>query len=311
MVYNLIHIAMKWWCKTRKPTLRSRLHPQTLPVFDRPGLGLIRSMIPKNNLYWIFIGIFVAIIVYVSYYFATKSSKMYHFHLESWSYLKEGFANNAQNWHEFVDVIYYINLDHREDRRKEFLGEMERMGVPSHKIIRVPAVNKPNQGDWGCSLSHVKTMQMFEETSYTNCIVFEDDFMFTEDIGTINSAFQTFFQEKIPYNVCMLSGSVIQSEEVPNTSIVLKLSEAQTTSGYMVSKTYCPTLLANYQEGATLIEKSYKEKGKGVEIQHAFCVDQYWKRLQPVGNWYVFNPKLGKQRDSFSDIMGGNVKMVV
>jgi hypothetical protein len=31
-------------------------------------------------------------------------------------------------------------------------------------------------------------------------------------------------------------------------------------------------------------------------------VDQYWKRLQPQSNWYIFEPKLGKQRASFSDI---------
>jgi NADH:ubiquinone oxidoreductase subunit 3 (subunit A) len=293
------------------------------------GVKWCKNLI-KSHVYWIFIFTFIAIIVYVSYYFATKT------HQEnlvgnqdvakSWS---EGRMPSTTNWHEHVDIMYYINLDHREDRRKEFLGEMERMGVPSHKIVRVPAINKPKQGDWGCSLSHIKAMQMFQESSYTNCIVFEDDYMFTEDLGTINTAFQTFFQEKIPYgcgihayseerrrssveyDVCMLSCSVIQSEEIPNTKTVLKLLEGQTTSGYMVSKTYCPTLLANYQEGATLIENSYKEKGKGVEIQHAYCVDQYWKRLQPAGNWYVFNPKLGKQRDSFSDIMGGNVKMEV
>ena len=265
----------------------------------------------KKNMKYLMV-IFVAIIVYVSYYFATKSSKMYQEmfdqKVKSWS---EGRMPSTTNWHEYVDIIYYINLDHREDRRKEFLGEMERMGVPSEKIVRIPAVYKPKQGDWGCSLSHVKTMQMFQESSHTNCIVFEDDFMFTEDLGKVDSAFQSFFSSKILYDVCMLSGSVIQSEEVPDTSIVLNLLEAQTTSGYMVSRAYCPTLLANYQEGATLIEKSYQEKGKGVEIQHAFCVDQYWKRLQPLGNWYIFNPKLGKQRDSFSDIMGGNVKMEV
>lgn len=271
-----------------------------------------KCAIPRY-MYWILIGLFGAIIVYVSYYFSTKSFKMYQEEgfdqkTKSWS---EGRMPSTTNWHESIDIIYYINLDHREDRRKEFLGEMERMGVPSDKIIRIPAVYKPKQGDWGCSLSHVKTMQMFQETSYTNCIVFEDDYMFTEDLGTINTAFQSFFDEKLPYDVCMLSCSVIRSEEISDTKTVVKLLEGQTTSGYMVSKTYCSTLLTNYQEGATLIENSYKEKGKGVEMQHAFCVDQYWKLLQPLGNWYVFNPKLGKQRDSFSDIMGGNVKMEV
>lgn len=277
------------------------------------GIKWCKKCAIPRYMYWILTITFIIIIVYVSYYFASIHT------FEGLDIDQDG--GPTVKWHDLIDVMYYINLDHREDRRNEFLEEMNRMGVPSHKIVRVAAINKPKQGDWGCSLSHIKTMQMFQESSYTNCIVFEDDFMFTEGIfkggeilqpvGTINSEFQSFFSSKLPYDVCMLSCSVIQSEDIPDTKTVLKLLEGQTTSGYMVSKTYCPTLLANYQEGAILIERSYKEKGKGVEIQHDFCVDQYWKRLQPLGNWYVFNPKLGKQRDSFSDIMGGNVKMEV
>ena len=43
---------------------------------------------------------------------------------------------DSKQWHEYVDVIYYINLDIREDRKEEFLEEMRRMGVPLNKIVR-------------------------------------------------------------------------------------------------------------------------------------------------------------------------------
>jgi hypothetical protein len=78
----------------------------------------------------------------------------------------------------------------------------------------------------------------------------------------------------------------------------------------MVSKSFSKTLLQNFQESSQLIEQSYL-RGKGDHIQRDFCVDQYWKRLQPISNWFVFEPKLGKQRESFSDIQGGFVKMIV
>ena len=60
-------------------------------------------------------------------------------------------------WHTHIDIIYYINLDHREDRKTQFLQEMAKAGVPPDKIVRISAVPKPGQGDWGCSLSHLNT----------------------------------------------------------------------------------------------------------------------------------------------------------
>ena len=33
-----------------------------------------------------------------------------------------------------------------------------------------------------------------------------------------------------------------------------------------------------------------------------YFIDQYWKRLQPQGRWYVCQPRLAKQRRGVSDI---------
>ena len=237
---------------------------------------------------------------------------VYHFfygHFIYWAKQTEGMKSEnvkkEKQWHEYVDAIYYINLDNREDRKTEFLEEMRRMGVPTEKITRIQAVHKPGKGDWGCSLSHLITIQQFIDSGIDNCIVFEDDFLFKQDLQIVNSAFREVFEKEIVYDVIMLSANEIDVADTEHEHLK-KVKDAQTTSGYMVNKHFAPVLLKNYREGAKLIEKSYGG-GKSDKFQGPFCIDQYWKRLQPQSNWYLFSPKLGIQRESHSDIQGGVV----
>jgi hypothetical protein len=205
-------------------------------------------------------------------------------------------------WHEYVDVIYYINLDSRSDRKTEFLEEMKRMGVPSEKVCRITAVNKPGKGDWGCSLSHIIAMKTFIDSGLDTCIIFEDDFIFNQNIEEINTAFRKVFDNKVIYDVIMISANEIDVQPTDYDNLK-KVKDAQTSSGYMVNKDFANTLYENYKAGEALMEKSY-ESGKSNGIQGPFCVDTYWKSLQPNSNWYIFYPKLGVQRESYSDIEG-------
>lgn len=235
-----------------------------------------------------FILIFVAISIYFYFFNPQKS----------------GFETGEKEWHNYIDRFYYINLDSREDRKTEFLEEMRRMGVPSEKITRISAVNKPGQGDWGCSLSHLNTIKKFIEADLDTCIIFEDDFVFTQDLKTINAAFREVFEgEPRSFDIIMLSANEMHTEDFGHPYLK-KVKDAQTASGYMVHKPFAPVLLQNFQESAKRIEKSY-ESGKSDVLQGPYCVDQYWKRLQPQSNWFVFSPKLGLQRVSYSDIQGG------
>ena len=211
-------------------------------------------------------------------------------------------AKKECEWHEYVDVIYYINLDIRTDRKTEFLEEMRRMGVPSDKVCRIAAVNKPGQGDWGCSLSHVITMEKFIDSDLDTCIIFEDDFVFKQTIEEINTAFRKVFDNKVIYDVIMISANELDVQPTDYDNLK-KVKDAQTTSGYIVNKYFANTLYENYKAGVALIETSY-ESGKSKGIQGPFCVDIYWKNLQPNSNWYMFYPKLGDQRESYSDIEG-------
>jgi hypothetical protein len=220
----------------------------------------------------------------------------------------ENISDNNNNWSNYIDVIYYINLDHRSDRDQLFLQEMSRMNVPKDKIVRISGVYKKNQGNLGCSASHIIALTKFQESSFNNCIIFEDDFEFTKNLNPINKAFEEFFTNIIDWNVCCLSANIIYQENI-GYKYINKITNTQTTSGYMVNKKYNNVLLENYKEGYDLLLKSY-DKGKSDQIQGPYCLDQYWKKLQH-NNWFVFNPKLGKQRNSDSDIQGGFVIMEV
>jgi GR25 family glycosyltransferase involved in LPS biosynthesis len=147
-------------------------------------------------------------------------------------------------WHEYVDIIYYINLDHRTDRNTEFLEEMKRMKVPSSKIVRFSAVNKCNErgrGHIGCSLSHLNVVKMFIESNLDTCIIFEDDFKFTQELFDINKMFQNVFNNLFEFDVIMLSANEVNTCDVENRCLK-KVIDAQTTSGYMVNKNFSKIL---------------------------------------------------------------------
>jgi len=200
---------------------------------------------------------------------------------------KEGFD---RPWYEYVDVIYYINLDERADLRTEFLEEMRKMGVPDEKIVRIPGVQKPGKEEWGRSLSHMIAMEYFLDTSHNNCIVFEDDFVFTQDLQTVNAMFADVFENSRNFDIIMLSAD--ESNLRPTEHKYLeKVFDTEGASGYMVNRYYAQPLMQNLQDGAKTIEKSYESGNPDKQ----FRVDKYWKRIQPQSNWFMFSPKLGRK----------------
>jgi len=231
-----------------------------------------------------------------------ESPNLYNGGLDVWSN-QEGIPRNDDSLKRFIDVIYYINLDERTDRNSQFLQEMEKINFPKHKIIRIPGIKMDN-GHLGCSLSHIKAVNQFISSGSLNCIIFEDDFEFVEDPLHLKHAFTDFFVNHVQYDVCMLSGNVVEKEQSHKYYFLNKILNAQTASGYMLNRNFAETLLENYNAGAGLLSQN-------PENHQMYAIDQYWKELQPRSNWYIFNPKLGKQRASYSNIQGGYLDMTV
>ena len=189
--------------------------------------------------------------------------------------------------------IYFINLDKRTDRKKEFIDQFKTVEYDSNNIIRVPAIEH-NVGTLGCLSSHIKCLKLALEDDYQYAIICEDDFTFRNNNLNFKSILSNLINSNIDWNV-MLIAQGFGDMTATNDPNINKIQSAQTTSGYIIKKTYINTLLSLFDE-LLEITKDYKSSPP-----HELHIDIYWKKLQ-TGKWYVTNPILGYQRESYSDI---------
>jgi GR25 family glycosyltransferase involved in LPS biosynthesis len=194
------------------------------------------------------------------------------------------------------DIIYYINLEHRKDRYEHINNELSKTNINPSKINRIDGIYLKNFGILGCAKSHILALETFLKTpsDIQNCIIFEDDFTFTKPQEEVNELINQFFKYIKKYDVLMLASNTLNETPTPYPFIT-KIIDAQTLSGYSVSKQFAPILLNNYKTSVAFLEKL----GKKV---HYYCFDIYMKQLQPTSLWFCINPRIGKQIESYSDI---------
>ena len=201
----------------------------------------------------------------------------------------------SKRFYEYIDKIVYINLDKRVDRNNEIKREFRRVDIPENKIQRFPAILNKN-GALGCTMSHIKVLQSARTAKYNNILVLEDDFNFIDNVKNIDKAFEKFFNS-FPANswdVVNLSRGAYQKFSDIGSEVVSKANHISTTSGYLVNGHFFDKIIENFREGCANLMKSPDPK--------SFAIDVWWQHLQKQSNWYIFNPSLGYQRDSFSDI---------
>jgi hypothetical protein len=199
-----------------------------------------------------------------------------------------------------IDTFYFINLDRRTDRLKEIMCELAKMDIPFQKIIRIQAFEH-KIGIFGCGKSHIAAINHFIASGKNRCMIFEDDFEFTESKEKVNEVLENIFTSGAEIDCLMLAGKdncvcVID----PSQKIYLqRIYFATCPSCYVLTKKYAPGLLHNLCEGAAKQEKWINAFG---EPENAFNNDYYWIYEQISKLYYFTVPKLGRQRDSPSDI---------
>lgn len=195
---------------------------------------------------------------------------------------------------EQVDVIFYINLESRIDRKEHFLSEIKKLCIDESKIVRVDAI-KEKYGALGCTKSHIKALELFMENPlWTTCMIFEDDYTFyNTDILHNNNLLKSFFQNFTDWGMLLLSSNQAGRPSIKtHIDSVELVTYSQTTSGYCIHKDSVKELYDNFKESAELLEKS-KSKPK-----HA--LDMYWNKV--TMKRYSFVPNMGHQYVSYSDI---------
>lgn len=194
------------------------------------------------------------------------------------------------------DAIVYINLDHRKDRQKLLLGELERLEVPKEKIHRVEAVHDFLNGHRGCAQSHIKALELSQQKKWNNVLILEDDMSFTttkEEIEEMISSFFCFF--KNDWDVFFLAANVFSSQESMHHRIKRVLC-AQCAHAYAVNQSYIEILKNCFHESYLAMQEDE------VFVDSLFkAIDKRWRVLQAQHRWYI-GKVLGQQRRSYSDI---------
>jgi glycosyl transferase family 25 len=179
------------------------------------------------------------------------------------------------------DRAFYINLDSRDDRRIQIVAELERMEIPYE---RFPAITG---GAIGCNKSHLAIVKLAREMNLNSVAIFEDDFEFTVSRDELRDLLA------IPnsYDVIMLGYYNLNSEF--HTSNLAKVKSAQTSHGYIIHSKFYDEFIEHLEIATEQFEKTGEHWN--------YAIDQSWKKLQPVKEWYAITPTVGIQRASFSN----------
>lgn len=195
---------------------------------------------------------------------------------------------------EYIDAILYINLNNRNDRKIHIIDEIIKIDPTLSKTHRIEAIYDTN-GAIGCSLSHIKTLNVIlDNPDWNICMIMEDDFTFIGDIQHINDSLYHLIKYSNDFDILLLGVGISNLELVATEdSYIKKTISSQTTSCYIVNRKYILTLLSNYVNGMNMLKKHNTLN---------YCIDQYWKQLIPQSNWYTLTDRIGYQYENYSDI---------
>ena len=200
-----------------------------------------------------------------------------------------------------IDKIYFINLAHRRDRCDEFINWIGGSEFPLEKVVRIEAINVPGAGYIGCLASHILALKSFLNSEAATCMICEDDFI-PLDITTFWEQYEQLFNDNVDFDVVMATYNILNYEDGPHKYLKRVIS-SYTASNYLITRKFAPRLLDTWEAALKrIIEK--KPQPVPEEKMEDCCTDVAWIPLMKESNWYCFYPRIGKQRDSFSDIQG-------
>ena len=189
-----------------------------------------------------------------------------------------------------IKHIFYINLTARLDRKQNIESQLPRVGLTNFE--RFNAIKLPD-GRVGCTLSHIKCLELAKERGYSHLLICEDDMIFL-DPDLFKKQLNKFLGKQHKWDVILFAGNNVPPYERVDDSCIA-VSHCQTTTSYLVNGHYFDTLLNNFKEG---LARLMREPAKHVD----YAIDKYWLRLQKKDNWFLITPLTVVQREDYSDI---------
>jgi len=190
-----------------------------------------------------------------------------------------------------IKNIFYINLEHRTDRKEHVESELLKIGFKEAQ--RFNAIKMDN-GAIGCSMSHLRILQDAQKNNLDHILIVEDDITFLDPELFKNQLNKFFETHKNDWDVVLLAGNNIPPYKIIDDTCI-QVTRCQTTTGYIVNGHYIKTLLQNVKIGLTHLINKPTEHSK-------YAIDKYWFLLQQLYKWYLIVPLTVVQREDYSDI---------
>jgi len=210
----------------------------------------------------------------------------------------------------------YLNLDVRSDRSGRLQEQLTRARIPYERIRAVSISKQPGVEEcWGnaycaaqlgCQLSHMRAFQYALSRDLQSILVFEDDFQWlpTVDPQYVKGILSHVSGTLSDWNIIALSLNILKYDLVAGMKVhtslthksnVVRIREAQASSGYLIKASYIPKVYEAFLQCDILSSP-------------LVALDSCWKPLQRKGKWYGLIPQLGTQRPGYSNIEGRKVR---
>lgn len=189
----------------------------------------------------------------------------------------------------FLPVFLQATAVVRKDRREETWKELRNLNL---KPIRIDAV-KFYPGSLGCTLSHIKALEIAKLKNWKHVMICEDDIEFTENKKVLVQQFDTFLSRHNDWDVITLGANINEAVYVDDSCA--RILSSFCTTCYIVRQEYYDVLLNNFKMAA---HKMFHKFPGNHEI------DVEWHSLQKRDMWYTILPIVAVQRISASDIAG-------
>jgi glycosyl transferase family 25 len=204
------------------------------------------------------------------------------------------------NFDKIAKHCVYINLDIRTDRRAYVESQLAGIGI--HTPIRFSAVHLQS-GAIGCSMSHLKCLINAKNHGWPCIMIVEDDITFTNPTLFSSQLSRCLATTKGKWDVILLAGNnYCPYESVDDTCI--RVSNCQTTTGYVVQSHYYDALINNVREGMSKLirEETINVNSWLIRDAHAYTIDRYWFSLQRRDVWLLIIPLSVIQLDNYSNV---------
>lgn len=206
--------------------------------------------------------------------------------------------------------VVYINLEYREDRKKNITSQFEKINFGKYE--RFNAI-RTNFGGLGCCQSHIAILEKFLDEhknepfdNVKNCVIMilEDDAEFIQPRQVIDNYINKFLENESAQGLCLAFYPHILHPYDENFN---RIAHVATASCYLVKLSNVKLLLDVFktsEKGLLTIENENipNSDPRFRQIYNLFALDQLWRKLHADHLWFTPKNKCVEQYANYSDI---------